>query len=123
MTKPGATLIILLVVMIVAITVTTASVMMIVGNSQGASDYEQGLMARNIAESGVENAFLRLLRDPTYSGETLTVGQGSSTITVTGGTPQVITSRGQLGNFVRSVSATVTYSAGILTISPIREIY
>jgi hypothetical protein len=116
--KRGETLITLLVFMVVAITVTTTATLVILANSLNASNLEVGLIAENIAESGIENALLRLLRDPSYTGETLTVGQGTATVVVTGTNPVVITSTGKLNNVVRKIQVTAGNNSGILAVTP-----
>lgn len=121
--QSGQVLTILLFFVSITVIVTTAAVALIITNSIGASKFEQSMVAYNIAEAGIENATLRLLRDPTYTGETLTVGQGTATISVTGTSPQVITARGQLNNFVRQIQVQVGYSGGVLVIQSWNEVF
>ncbi len=121
--KYGQTLVTLLIFMIIGITITTAAVVMVIVNSRNVSRIEQGNNTLVIAESGIENALLRLLRDPTYAGETLTVGTGTTIVQVTTvGTQRTITSTAVVGNFSRTVQATVTLS-GDLTITSWQEVY
>ncbi len=121
--KSGQTLVFLLVFVAMAVTVTSAAVVLMINNSQSSATFEQGLVAYDIAEGGAENAVLRLLRDPTYTGETLTIGTGQATITVTGTGPYTIVSKGVSGNFLRQVQVTVNYVSGILTASSWQEIF
>lgn len=121
--KPGQTLVFLLVFMTMAITVTTAAVMVIISNSQAASKLEQSLMAYSAAEAGAENALLRVLRDPDYAGETLTIGEGIATISATGANPKVILSRGSYNNFLRQVQVSASYVNGILTVTSWLEVF
>jgi hypothetical protein len=117
MIKKGQTLVILLIFMAMAITITSAAVVVIIVNSKMGSRWEMGETALAVAESGAENAMLRLLRDPTYAGETLTVGPGSATIEVTGTDP-IITVSGTVGDFTRKVRVTTGYSgSGALTVN------
>jgi len=58
--RRGQTLVLLLVFMAMAITITTAAVMVTVVNSQMGSKWEQGEAALAVAESGAENALIRL---------------------------------------------------------------
>ncbi len=109
--------------MIITIIITTASVTLIILNSQGASRSEQGASAFQVAESGAENAILRLLRDPSYQGETLTVGEGAATITVTGTDPLTITSVGRVNTFSRTVRVVVGYTDYIISIQSWNEVY
>jgi len=121
--KPGQTLVFLLVFMTMAITVTTAAALVIISNSQAASKLEQSLTAYGAAEAGAENALLRLLRDPAYPGETLTVGEGIATISAAGSNPKVILSRGKYNNFLRQVQVTASYVNGILTVTSWQEVF
>ncbi|TSC88141.1 MAG: Uncharacterized protein G01um101416_164 [Microgenomates group bacterium Gr01-1014_16] len=121
--KPGQTLIFLLVFITMAITVTTAATLIIISNSQAASKLEQSLTAYAVAESGAENALLRLLRDPAYAGETLTIGGGIATISATGSNPKVILSKGAYRNFLRQVQVTANYVSGILTVTSWQEVF
>src|ERR1700722_5696827 len=70
----GQALITLLFFAIVGITVTSAAVVMILVNSLSGTKQQQGDIAYDIAQSGAENGLIRLLRDPSYTGETLAVG-------------------------------------------------
>ncbi len=121
--KRGQTLVTLLIFMVIGITITSAAVMMTVVNSQNATKFQEGLVAYQIAESGAENAIIRLLRDPNYTGETLTVGVGTATITVTGTTTKTIVSAGVNGNYLRQVQVVASYVNNALTISSWQEIF
>lgn len=121
--KSGQTLVFLLVFMTMAITVTTAAVMVVIGNSQAASKFEQSLMAYSVAEAGVEEALLRILRDPGFSGATLTIGQGIATISASGTTTKTILSAGSFNNFLRQVQVTASYVSGILTVTSWQEVF
>ena len=112
----------LLVFMIIAITVTTAATTLILVNSANTQKMEGGIIAYSVAESGIENGLLRLLRNPFYTGETLTLAEGTATITVTGSNPYTITSTGESGNFIRVIQVVVNYNEN-MTISSWREIF
>jgi hypothetical protein len=117
--QKGQTLVTLLVFMVVAITVTSSAAMIILNNTLNASKAEQGTVAMTIAESGIENAMLRILRSSTYTGETLAVGQGTAIITVTtNGSTKTITSTGTFFNTKRKLQVTVGYNAGLLVVTP-----
>lgn len=120
--KRGQALITLLIFMVVALTVTATATVLFVSNSRATTKMEIGLTALSIAESGAENGIIRLLRDSSYSGETLNVGGGTATVTVTGTNPKTITSTGQIGNFARKVEVVVSYTS-ILSITSWKEIY
>lgn len=105
----------LLVLMTAGVVITSAAVVMIIVNSQAASKFSLGQDAYGIAESGAENAILRLVRNPSYVGETLTVGSGTATITVTGSSTKTIVSEGVRGSFRRKIQVVGSYVNNIFT--------
>lgn len=122
--KNGQALITLLVFMALLLIVGMASIMMMIINSQTSAKFEQSVVTLHVAESGAENAILQLLRNPNYSGEILSVGTGTTTITVTdiGGNQKKIVSIGKDGNFLRKLQVTINDSGNILTIVSWKEI-
>jgi hypothetical protein len=118
----GQALVTLLFFILISLTITSAAIIIIIANSLSANKLEEGTAVYYIAESGVENALLRLLRDPNYAGETLGVGNGTVSITVSGNNPKTIVSVGQNGNFKRTVSVQVNYTNGYYTFSNWREL-
>jgi len=122
--KSGQTLTLILVFMTVAVIITTATVMVTVVNNTQASKYDQGNATLDVAESGVEDAVMSLLRNPDYTGETLTVGSGTANIVVSvGDFPKTVTVTGTLGNFVRTIQVQVGYSNNVLSVVSWKEIY
>ena len=118
----GQALITLLFFVLISLTITTGAIIIIIINSISASRFQEGTLAYYAAESGVENALLRLLRDPNYIGETLTVGAGTAVITVSGSNPKTVVVVGLNGNFKRTVSAQMDYNNGYYTFSNWKEI-
>lgn len=120
--QKGQTLIILLTYMIIAIIVTTSSIALVINSSKGTDKVYQGANSLDIAESGAETAMIKLLRDPNYTGETLTVGNGQAVVTITGSNPKTILSRGTLNNFTRTIQVIVDTSNNTLTATSWKEI-
>lgn len=120
--QKGQTLVLLLIFMVVAITVTTSAVAISISNSKGTDKVYQGITAFDVAESGAETAMLKLLRDPNYTGETLTVNGGTATITITGAAIKTVISKGTLGNFTKTIQATVDTNNNILIVTSWKEI-
>src|SRR3990167_9830205 len=106
-TSRGQTIILLLAFVIIAIIVTSAAVISISVNIKASDKVYQGTTVYDLAESGAENAIIKLLRDNNYSGETLNLSQGTLQITVTGGNPKLIRSTAGSGNFVRTIEVSV----------------
>lgn len=120
--QDGQSLVILLSYMVIAIIISTASVALVINNSRGTDKVYQGTNSLDIAESGAETAMIKLLREPNYSGETLTVGNGQAVITVTGNNPKTILSKGTLNNFTRTIQVIVDTSNNTLTATSWKEI-
>ncbi len=120
--KKGQALLMLLVFSIIGITVTSAATVLVLTNSANAQKVEGGTVAHQIAESGMENALLRLLRNPFYTGETLSVDGGTAVITVTGSNPYTITSVGSKNDFSRTIQVVLNYN-GTMTITSWKEIF
>lgn len=120
----GQALITLLFFAIIGITVTTAAAALMVVSAKSGTKLQQSSLAYEVAESGADNAELRLLRDPTYGGETITVGGGTATISVVNNAgTYTITSNGVVGNFSRTIQITASYVNNVFTISSIGEVY
>lgn len=123
----GQALVTLLVFMIIAITVTSAAVAVMVLNTRSSSKFQDGIVALHIAESGVENAILRMLRDTNYTGETnLAVGEGIVDIaTVHDASDQDViyaTSTGKVRSFSRKIEIKARYENGLFNILSWREV-
>lgn len=118
----GQTLVLLIVFLAITIVVVTAVTTITVVNYTGATKFNQGDMALSIAESGVENGILRILRDHNYTGETLSVPPGSATITVVPGLNPIITSVGTTGDFRRVVEVRGSFNNNVFTITSWKEL-
>lgn len=115
--KTGQALVSLLVFIAVATTITAAATTVTLINSQTTGKFAQGESALTIAQAGADNAILRLLRNSSYSGEVLSVGGGTATITVSGSSVKTITSSGADGNFIRKIQIVGTYVNNTFAIS------
>lgn len=101
----------LLVFIAIAITVIVGATTVTLINVQGASKYSAGEEALFIAETGAEEAIIRLLREPGYSGGTVPVSNGQAVITVTSGPPNIdLTSEGTLSTFRRKIRVQGNYT-------------
>ncbi|MEK7633707.1 MAG: pilus assembly PilX N-terminal domain-containing protein [Patescibacteria group bacterium] len=116
----GQVLVTLLMFVLVAMTVITSAVIIVIANTRAASEVQQGIDAYYVAEAGAENALMRLLRDPNYTGETLpSIGEGTAVITVTGST---IVSQGQVNNLTRKIQVNISYNNNQMTVTNWQEI-
>lgn len=122
----GQALITLIYISIIGITIAMGATMLVFINSQSGLKYQQGELAYAIAQSGAENAMLRLIRDPSYSGENnISIGNGTVNITVSNsGNSYIATSSGMIGNFTRKIQITTHYNSdSVLILDSRKEIY
>jgi hypothetical protein len=120
--QSGQALIVLLFFMIIAITLSTTAIAVVASNSLSVTRTEESTHALEIAEAGAQNALIRLIRVPGYTGETLTVNGGSATVVVTGGSTKTILSTGVNGSFTRKIQVQGTFSGGIFTVTSWKEV-
>ncbi len=120
--ESGYMLTALLVFLVVIIIITTTSVLVSVSSLRSETYFDAGSQALSAADSGAENAILRLLRDPYYSGETLQVGDSTVVIAVVGSAPQVITAVADSGSFERTVRVELERVDGMLEVTSWKEL-
>ncbi len=121
--QSGQALVTLLLFIIISVTLTTAAIIVIVVNAKSVTKIDQANFSRTIAESGAENALLRLLRNSGYTGETMTLDGGTAVIQVTmSGTTYTITSVGSIGDFVHTVQITAETTNNTISVLTWKEI-
>ena len=125
----GQALVSLLFITAIAFTIIAASAIFIFQNIQGATVEEQGVGSYYMAEAGANEALLRILRDPNYTGtpqgQPLAIQTASAT-----GSAQIqyssisgmITSIGTYNNSVRKIQVQTVYNNGVLNISSWKEV-
>lgn len=114
-------LLIFFVLTAVAITISAISMMIITTGS--VADAENGINVGQLADSGAENALLKLERDPNYTGETYPIGTSTVTIIVTGTTTKTIDSTVVSGDFTRKVEVLANYTNNVLTTTSWKEVF
>ena len=119
----GQALILLTVFVTIGLSVTLMAVTLAIATVSGSSRLEQAALIRQAAESGAENALLRLVRDPTYSGETLTVDDATVTITVSGSSTKVISVVSRRAALVKELQLVGSASDGRITVQFWPEVY
>ncbi|PIR61401.1 MAG: hypothetical protein COU66_04005 [Candidatus Pacebacteria bacterium CG10_big_fil_rev_8_21_14_0_10_44_11] len=120
--QSGSVLIALMIFVVLSVTIVSAAVLLVIDSTVVSTNQQVGTLALSIAESGVENAILRLLRNPSYTGEVLPVSSGSATLSVTGINPLVVRSVGRVDGFERTIEATLTRNNGVLTVDAWQEV-
>lgn len=123
--KKGNMLITVIILMFIATLVVTAAVFTILSSSSSISKVEQGQMAYQAAESGMDEAILQLLRNPNYTGSenNIPTGQATFSLTVSGGATKTIDSWGKFGDFTRHIQTSASYNIGALTVNPWQEVF
>lgn len=116
--QKGQALVTLLVFATIGIIITSAAVTITLINSQATGKFFQGEEVLHHAESGVENAILRIIRDSSYGGEN--INQNGSTVTISvipSGSNRTIISEAEIGNFRRKIQVDGTLSSNKFTIT------
>lgn len=113
----GQTIVALLIFILLAITLTFTATVVVITNIRTDTAYQGGEVALQNAQTGIENALVRLERDNTYTGETMTLASGAVTITISGTSPKTITSIGSYSKVVRTITATATVNSTVVTLT------
>lgn len=119
----GQALVLLLIFVGVSIIITTSASIIMTVNSLTSTTFQAGVETQGIAETGAENALLRLLRDPNYAGETLTIGSDHATVVVTGEGTKTITSTGVSGSYSRTITVTAIINSSGVTIQSWKQTF
>ena len=120
--QSGSALITLIVFSVIGMIVVTGAVAVTLETSRGTSREAIAIEVLSAAEAGADNAILRLLRNPNYSGETLTMGTGTVTITVTGNSTKTITSTALDNGHQRTIQVVGSFANDVFTVSSRQEI-
>jgi len=119
----GQALVTLLYIMVIGIAITSAIAVIMLVNILGGGTMQQGEYAYYAAESGIENAILKLLRNPSYDGEIVNLENGGSVTTeITSQNPLTIVATGKYYNTARKIQVQTVYNNNVLTISSWKEI-
>lgn len=119
----GEALITFLFFVTIGIMIISAVAVILFVNELSASTVETGTDAYYVAESGMENALLTLLRNPSYTGETIAVGGGVATVTVSNLNQNTLiaTATGSFANTIRKIEVQTVYNNATYTITSWKE--
>lgn len=120
--QTGQALIMVILIGMIALIAVVSSTTLVVGELKKNTIATVGIAQYHVTYGALENAFIRLLRDPNYSGETLTLSPSTCYITVAGASTKTVVARCTDGTYVRKIQATVTFSSAIMSVSAISEI-
>lgn len=119
----GNVLVTLLVFVVIAVVIISAFTTITIINTQTTSVFSKGNYTYEIAELGIEESIIRLLRDPdNYTGGTLSINGNTVNINVSGTTTKTIVSEAVSGNSRRKIQVTATVENNKVTILTWREI-
>lgn len=104
----GQTLVSLILFVSIATIIISAMVTIIGSNSILASVNQRSLLVKQAAENGVENAFLNLLRNPSYSGETIPAN-------INGFRTEVVVTGNDSNKTIVSTASTIDYQWKIVS--------
>jgi|SRR3989344_4945926 len=117
--QKGQIFITMLFFVIIGVTIISAETIVLFTNMLSGSTAEQGTNAYYVAESGIEEALLRLNRNPGYTGEILSVGGGNAVVQVSNG---IITATGTYATTVKKIQVQTVNNNGALKIVSWKEI-
>lgn len=117
----GQALTSLLIIMFIGLAIVSASVGIVSTNLASTS----GLLVSNdalvVAESGAEDALLKILRNPSYTGGTLPFDIGTATVSISSTSPFTFVSTGQVGQYQRSIRVILNNTDGVTTVTSWKE--
>lgn len=120
--QKGQALIMVMLIGVIALIAVVSAATLVISEIKKNIATSFGVVQYQITYGALENAFMTLLRNPNYGGETVTLGSGTCYITVAGGSTKAVEARCTDGKYARKVGATVTFSAGVMSVSGISEV-
>lgn len=119
----GQALVTLLFFTMIGLAIATAAIIVTLSSTIASSKFQSGTLTFSEAESGAENAYLKLLRNPYYTGETMAINDATVTATVSGLININITSTAVSGTFSRTVQVNLQYANGKYVIQSWKEAF
>lgn len=120
--QQGQALIMVILIGVISIIAVVSASTLVISELKKNTATASGVAQYAVTYGALENAFMRLLRDPNYSGETVTLGTSTCYITATSGLTKTVDVRCTNGQYVRKLGATVIFSGGTMSVSGISEI-
>lgn len=119
----GQALISLLVFSAMAITIATAATIITINAREETYIFTESSKIEDAADSGIENSLLMLIRNPSYTGGSLNIGDTNITVSITGDDVKTITSVAESSNFIKRRQVTVEYIDNRLTVTSWKSVY
>jgi hypothetical protein len=119
----GQALITLLFFTMIGMAIAIAAIIVTLSSTIASGKFQSGTLTFSEAESGAENAYLKLLRNPYYTGETMAINGATVTATVSGSTNITIISQATSGTFSRTIKVKLQYTNGKYVIQSWKEAF
>jgi len=115
-----AILIIVVVTLAIGITLNILSI----SEAQSGLAQQQAVQSSSIADTCLDEAYLRIERDSGYSGGSLNIGQGSCNITVVTSAPneRIITVESNVDDIIKRIESEVDISTGEVQVNYWQEL-
>jgi hypothetical protein len=121
--EKGYAMILLLVFSVMAVTLISAAMNIMLITTQETSQEELSREALGVTEAGIEEALLRILRNPNYTGGTIPIDSTNVSVQVSGTTVKTISAQATVGSVTRVVTAKADFSGPVLTIQSWTVVY
>lgn len=119
----GQALLVVTLIGVIALIAVVSATTLLISELKKSTVTTRGLAEYQITYGVLENALLRLLRDPNWAGETVTLGTSTCVVTVTGAlSAKTIETSCTDGNYVRNITASAAFEDGIMSVSTITEV-
>ncbi len=120
--QSGSALLAVIVISALATMIFTSATSSLLGQLLQSNTSANSSKAYLLAESGIEDAILNLLRNENYSGGILTLDSNDITITVTDSNPKIVTSSVIYNKTKRTIEITALFTDNYLQITSWKEI-
>ena len=121
--EKGQSLVLLLIFVLMAMTFAITAILTTIVNSGSVTTMQRGIEVRELADSGVENALLELIRDPSYAGEDYLLDGVDISTSITEGLQKTITVEATESDITRTVEVLIDYTDNVLSVVSWKEIY
>jgi len=120
--QKGQALIMVILIGIIALIAVVSAATLVISELKKNTTVSFGVSQYQITYGALENALMRVLRDPNYTGETVTLATSTCIITVSGSSPKTVEARCSDGTYSRKINATATFTGGVMAVSGISEV-
>lgn len=118
----GQALIPVLFIMATVLILGAAVLNLSIGGLLLSSSFQEGEATLMATEGALENGLLRILRNPSYLGESLQVEDFSCIISTSGQSPILMRASCDSGHAIRQLEAEINFIAGEMIVENIKEI-